>query len=172
MDSKANDRAPDHWSLYNDPTILQVTASAPEDGWIQVTLEVDPRDTQGVGICRKRLLSQDGGSGDESGAELAGLTLKLKLEEIPHLTAILNEIYRRHHVEAVGTLEFEPDFEFPRRERLPSGRTLKWPIGSRLEPERDPEDWKDRRALLCAFNVVADRLADDAEKLGLLRPIG
>jgi hypothetical protein len=37
---------------------------------------------------------------------------------------------------------------------------------------KGPEDWKDRRALLCAFKVVADKLAADVEQLGLLRPIG
>jgi hypothetical protein len=142
-----------------------------DDGWIQMTLEVDPEGTQGVGICGTRMLSQDVANGDESNEELASLSLQLKLEEIPQLIAILNEIYRRHHVEAVGKLEFEPDFEFPQRELLPSGLTLTWPIFSRLEPARDPEDWKDR-ALLCAFKALADKLADDVEQLGLLRPIG
>jgi hypothetical protein len=143
-----------------------------DDGWIQMTLEVDPEGTQGVGICGTRMLSQDVANGDESNEELASLSLPLKLEEIPHLIAILNEIYRRHHVEAVGRLEFEPDFESPQRELLPSGLTLTWPIFSRLEPARDPEDWKDRRALLCVFKVLADKLAADVEQLGLLRPIG
>jgi hypothetical protein len=102
----------------------------------------------------------------------SSLSLQLKLEEIPHSIAILNEIYRRHHVEAVAKLELQPDFEFPQRDLLSSGLTLTWPIGARLEPARNPEDWKDRRALLCAFKVVAVELAADVEQLGLLRPIG
>jgi len=172
MDTNANNSPPDRWSLYADPSIFRVTERMTEDGWIQVTLEGDPKDTQGVGISGTRLLSQDVANGDESNEELASLSLQLKLEEIPHLIAILNEIYRRHHVEAVAKLEFEPDFEFPQRELLSSGLTQTWPIGSRLEPARDPDDWKDRRALLCAFKEVADKLADDVEQLGLLRPIG
>jgi len=100
------------------------------------------------------------------------VTLDLKVEEIPYLIAILNETYRRHHEAGIASLEFEPDDEFPRRERLRSGQTLTWPIASRLEPEWDREAWQDRRALLEAYKVVADRLADDADKLGLLRPIG
>ena len=172
MDMKDSNSPPDRWSLYADSSIFQVATRATEDAWIQVTMQVDPNSTQGVGICGTRLLSQDVVNGDESNEELASLSLQLKLEEIPHLIAILNEIYRRHHVEAVGKLEFEPDFDFPQRERLSSGLTLTWPIGSRLEPARDPEEWKDRRALLCAFKVVADKLAEDVEQLGLLRPIG
>jgi hypothetical protein len=172
MDTNASNSPPARWSLYADPSIFQIAVRTTDDGWIQMTLEVDPESTQGVGICGTRLLSHDVANGDGSNKELASLSLQLKLEEIPHLIAILNEIYRRHHVEAVGKLEFEPDFEFPQRELLPSGLTLTWPILSRLEPARDPEDWKDRRALLCAFKVLADRLADDVEQLGLLRPIG
>jgi hypothetical protein len=169
MDTKASNSPTDRWSLYADPGIFQVAVRTTEDGWIQVTLDVDPKSTQGVGICGARL---DGANGDDCSEELASLSLQLKLEEIPHLIAILNEIYCRHHVEAVGKLEFEPDFEFPQREPLSSGLTLTWPVFSRLEPTRDPEDWKDRRAILCAFKVVADKLADDVEQLGLLRPIG
>ena len=172
MDTEPSSSPPDRWSLYADPSIFRVAVRTTDDGWIQMTLEVDPESTQGVGFCGTRLLSQDVANGNESNEELASLSLQLKLEEIPHLIAILNEIYRRHHVEAVGKLRFEPDFEFPQREPLSSGLTLTWPIFSRLEPARDPEDWKDRRALLCAFKVVADKLSDDVEQLGLLRPIG
>ena len=164
MDTKPSSRPPDGWSLYADPSIFQVAVRTTDDGWIQMTLEVDPEGTQGGGICGTRMLSQDVANGDGSNEELASLSLPLKLEEIPHLIAILNEIYRRHHVKAVGRLEFEPDFEFPQRELLPSGLTLTWPTFSRLEPARDPEDWKDRRALLCAFKVLADKLAADVEQ--------
>jgi len=123
MDTKPSSSPPDRWSLYADPSIFQVAVRTTDDGWIQMTLEVDPESTQGVGICGTRLLSQDVANGDESNKELASLSLQLKLEEIPHWIAILNEIYRRHHVEAVGKLKFEPDFEFPQREPLSSGLT-------------------------------------------------
>jgi len=98
--------------------------------------------------------------------------LDLRTEEIPYLIAILNEIYRRHHADAVASVDFEPDYEFPRRERLQTGQTLTWPIASRIEPERDEEAWKDRRATLEAYKVIADKLAEDVRGLGLLRPIG
>jgi hypothetical protein len=42
------------------------------------------------------MLSLDVANGDESNEELASLSLQVKLEEIPRLIAILNEIYRRH----------------------------------------------------------------------------
>lgn len=133
-------------------------------------METDPDNVQCIGVAGKPLSRQDFAAAGST--DLASLTLALKLDEIPHLVAILNEIYRRHHADAVSASEFEPDPEFPRRERLPSGQTLRWPIGSRLEPERDPEDGKDRRALLEAYKVVADQVADHMDKLGLLRPIG
>jgi len=170
METRSDNDRCEEWSLYDDPTILRVRASAPEEGWITLTLETHPDNVQCVGVAGKPLTRQDFAA--DGSTDLASLTLALKLEEIPHLFAILNEIYRRHHADAVSALEFEPDPEFPRRERLPSGQTLRWPIGSRLEPERDPEDWKDRRAFLEAYKVVADGLADDVDKLGLLRPIG
>jgi hypothetical protein len=102
-------------------------------------MEVDPKDVQGVGTSGKRLLSQDVPQGEPNDA-LASFSLLLKLEEIPHMIAILNEIYRQHHGEAIAALEFEPDFEFPRRDLLSSGQSLTWPIASRLEPARDAED--------------------------------
>jgi hypothetical protein len=157
MDIEPSGSPQEEWSLYANPAIFRVAASGSEDGWIHVTMEVRPGD-----VHSRRHDPDD---------EPASVSLQLKLEEIPRLIAILNEIYR-HHVEAVAALEFEPDFEFPRREPLPGGQTLTWPVASRLEPESDPEDWKDRRARLSAFKVVADSLADDFEKLGLLRPIG
>ncbi|HXC44692.1 MAG TPA: hypothetical protein VNY51_14375 [Candidatus Dormibacteraeota bacterium] len=170
MDMEASGSPKEGWSLYADPRIFRVAAGTPKDGWILVTLEIDPEEERGIGICGTRLLSQENPGGAE---EMAGLSLQLKLEEIPRLIAILNEVYRQHHSDAVAQLEFDPSFsEFPKREPLSDGRTLTWPIFSRLEPESDPEDWKDRRALLYAFKMVADKLADDAEKLGLLRPIG
>lgn len=162
--------SPEEWSLYTDPSILRVRAVAEAEGWISLTLETNPESVQRIGAPGRPLNRQD--FSPDGSTELASLTLDLKVEEIPHLVAILNETYRRHHAAGIASLEFEPDHEFPRREPLPSGQTLTWPIASRLEPARDPEGWKDRRALLEAYKVVADRLADDVEKLGLLGPIG
>jgi len=159
----------EEWSVYGDPRVLRVSATSGGDGWVILSLETDPDQVQSIGSPGKPLKCQE--FADE-GADLAALTLNLKLEEIPHLIGILNELYLRHYKEAVATLEFEENSEFPCRQSLPDGRSLKWPIGSRLEPERNFEDWKDRRATLEAYRVVASRLADDLEKLGLLRPIG
>jgi hypothetical protein len=170
METNRDGNSGDEWSLYTDPAILQVRAIGQLEGWISLTLETDPESVQRIGSAGRPLSCQD--FSPDGPTELASLTLDLRLEEIPHLIAILNEIYRRHHADGTSSLEFEPDYEFPRRERLRSGQTLTWPVGSRLEPERDPEAWKDRRALLEAYKIVADRLADDVEKLGLLRPIG
>jgi len=140
MDMEASGSPKEGWSLYADPRIFRVAAGTPKDGWILVTLEIDPEEERGIGICGTRLLSQENPGGAE---EMAGLSLQLKLEEIPRLIAILNEVYRQHHSDAVAQLEFDPSFsEFPKREPLSDGRTLTWPIFSRLEPESDPEDWK------------------------------
>lgn len=109
---------------------------------------------------------------DSTPDELASVSLDLKLEEIPRLIAVLNEIYRENHERAIASLEFDPIQQFDRREPLPDGKTLTWPIFSRLEPETELEDWKDRRAILEAYKVLADRLAEDMGKLGLLRAIG
>jgi len=49
MDTKASNSPPDRWSLYADPSIFQVAVRTTDDGWIQMTLEVDPErlgDTQ------------------------------------------------------------------------------------------------------------------------------
>jgi hypothetical protein len=170
METRSDNGRCEEWSLYDDPKILRVRASAPEEGWITLTLETHPDETQCVGVAGEPLSCQDFAA--DGSTDLASLTLALKLEEIPHLVAILNDIYLRHYADAVTSLEFEPDPEFPPRRSLPSGETIRWPIGSRLEPERDPECWKDRRAILEAYKVVADGLADDLDKLGLLRPIG
>lgn len=170
MEADADDSACKEWSLYADPTILRLSADVAEQGWVALTLETDPRNPQCVGTAGRPLDAQD--FAPEGATELASLTLCIRLEEIPHLIAILNEVYRRHYATALASLEFEPDFEFPQRERLPSRQTLTWPVASRLQPVRDLEDWKDRRALLSAFKVLADKLADDVDKLGLLRPIG
>ena len=170
METNKDGSACEEWSLYTDPSILHVKAVAQIEGWISLTLETDPESVQRIGVAGRPLNCQD--FSPDGSTELASLTLDLRVEEIPHLIGILNEIYLRHHAAGTASLEFEPDYEFPRRERLRSGQTLTWPIGSRLEPERDPEDWKDRHALLEAYKVVADRLAGDLDKLGLLRPIG
>lgn len=160
----------DEWSLYSDPSILKVRADPTHEGWIALTFEADPDGTYAIGSAGAPLNCQDFST--DGSPDLASLTLELKLEEIPRLIGILNDIYRRHHEIAVASLELGSDWEFPRRERLPDGRTLTWPIASRGEPETDAEDWKDRRALLCAFKELADRFADDLERLGALRPIG
>jgi hypothetical protein len=170
METKRDSSSHDEWNLYTDPAIFQVRATAEIEGWVLLTLETDPESVQRIGAAGTPLSRQD--FSPDGSTELASVTLDLRVEEIPHLIAILNEIYRRHHADGTASLEFEPDYEFPRRERLRSGQTLTWPVASRLEPERDPEAWKDRRALLEAYKVVADRLADDVDKLGLLRPIG
>jgi len=159
----------EEWSVYGDPTILRVRATSGGDGWIALTLKTDPDQIQSVGFPGEPLKCQD--FADE-GTDLAALTLNLKVEEIPHLIGILNELYRRYFAEAVASLEFEDDPDFPRREPLAGGQSLKWPIGPRTEPERDREDWKDRLAMLQDYRFVADKLADDLDKLGLLRPIG
>jgi hypothetical protein len=166
MDSNTNDER-DSWSVYADPRIFQVSASTPDHGWVEVGLQIDPEEEHCIAVAGTRLQAEDSGP-----ADLAGVALNLKLQEIPRLIAVLNEVYRKNHKDAVASLEFDPGWEFPRRENLVGGQTLTWPIFSRLEPESELEDWKDRRALLEAYKVVADRLADDMARLGLLRPIG
>jgi hypothetical protein len=174
METTGDNGRCEEWSLYDDPTILRVSVSALstsafDEGWISLTLETHPDNAQCIGVAGKPLNIQDFAA--DGSTDLASLTLELKLEEIPRLVAVLNEVYRKRHATAVTSLESGLDYG-PRWARLPSGQTIRWPIGSRLEPERDPEDLKDRRAILEAYKVVADGLADDLDKLGLLRPIG
>jgi len=172
MDTENGRSQQEAWSLYADTRIFRISASAPERGWITLTLEVDPEEERGIGSCGTPLQSEDASS-HHAPAALATLNLDLRLEEIPHVIAVLNEIYRKHHRHATESLELDKTGLWgSRREGLPYGRTLTWPLFSRLEPETLSEDWKDRLALLEAYKVVADRLSDDMDKLGFLRPIG
>jgi hypothetical protein len=131
METRGDNGRCEEWGLYDDPTILRVSASAPEGGWITLTLETDTEEVQPIGVAGEPLSCQDFAA--DGSTDLASLMLILKLEEIPHLVAILNEIYLRHHANAITSLEFEPDPEFPPRRSLPSGETIRWPIGSRLD---------------------------------------
>jgi hypothetical protein len=51
MDTKPSSSPPDRRSLYADPSIFQVAVRTTDDGWIQMTLEVNPEGTQGVAFA-------------------------------------------------------------------------------------------------------------------------
>jgi len=67
MDTKPSSSPPDRRSLYADPSIFQVAVRTTDDGWIQMTLEVDPEGTQGghlrntnafAGRCQRRRIQR------------------------------------------------------------------------------------------------------------------
>ena len=168
-DHSKHDQNSAQWSLYANPDLLRVATQKAEDkGWVIVTLESDPEDIE-VGTTDE--IQQMSAEPESDESKLYRLSLKLRLEEIPRLVAVLNEVYLNNHEEAVQTLAFDRTTEWGER-RVKSGRlSMTFPLGSRLEPESKREDWKDRIAVLQAYRVIGERLSDDAKKLGLLLPI-
>ena len=76
------------WSLYANPELLRVAAQRGEDkGWVIVALESDPEDIE-VGTTGIQEMNAEPES-DEP--KLHRLSLKLRLEEIPRLVAVLME---------------------------------------------------------------------------------
>jgi hypothetical protein len=157
------------WSIYANPELLRVSVQRAEDrGWIMVTLESEPEDVE-VGTTND--IPHVSAEAESEEPKLHKLSLKLRLEEIPRLVAVLNEVYLNNHEEAVQTIEFDDTEEWGER-RVKSGRlSVTFPLGSRIEPESKREDWKDRIAVLQAYKVFGERLSEDAKKLGLLLPI-
>jgi hypothetical protein len=115
------------WSLYANPELLCVRVQKGEDaGWVKVTLESEPELATDVGTTDGVRFVQEGVENDEP-SRLYRLSLSLKLEEIPRLVAVLNEIYLANHDEAVQTLEFGNSDDWGER-RMKSGHLSIVPV--------------------------------------------
>lgn len=165
-----NDQYSGEWSLYADPELFCIRAKTAEDaGWVDVTLESEPDLATDVATTDGIRFVEADDENDEP-SRLYRLSLCLKLEEIPRLVAVLNEIYLANHDRAVTTVEFDSSDDWGERRIKHGHLSYTFPLGSRFEPESKKEDWKDRIAVLQAYKIVGDRLRDDAKKLGLLQP--
>jgi hypothetical protein len=103
------------WSLYANPELFRIGAEAEEkgwQGWVRVTLETDPEDIEVAVTDEIEQVDAEPESGE---LKFHRLSLKLRLEEIPRLVAVLNEVYLNNHQEAVQTLEFDQTEEWGER---------------------------------------------------------
>lgn len=169
------------WDLYVQPGLLSVTAEIAKDdnAWVLLTVQTDNEEDDGVALLPEFVCPRCGGKagGRDDGysildCEPKRITLKLKVEELPRVVVALNELYRAITSKLVVLPEFDniEDWE-PREWR--AGRWLVIdPIRSRREPESRIEDFKERIAILRAFEIISARLSEDSQKVGLQRPIG
>jgi len=143
------------------------------------TLQTTTESEDGVAVSSDFICPECGYQAPESAyncalseTEMNAVTLKLKVEELPRLVAVLNEAYRSITSRTTVIPEFDTLGEWEGREWGNENLTVFEPLFSRREPESRREDLKDRIAVLRAYEVISTRLSDDSGKIGLLQPIG
>lgn len=170
------------WNLYVKPDLLSITgASAKDDSeWVLLTVRTGWEEQDGVALlpdfvcpaCGHHAEHQEDGR-CISEAETRKITLKLKIEELPRVIAVLNELYRAVTSKLMVIPEFDKSGEWHSPEWQQSKNPyLAEPLEARREPEANREDWEDRIAVLRGYEVISQHLSDQARKIGLLQPIG
>ena len=178
--SSLDDNGKSTWDLYVLPGLLSVTAEIAKDDheWVLLTVQTDNEEGDGVALLPEFVCP---GCGSKAGGRVDGysildcepkkITLKLKIEELPRVVVVLNELYRVITSKLVVLPEFDNIDDWEPREWREGGLVID-PIRSRREPESRIEDFKERIAILRAFEIISARLSDDSQKVGLVRPIG
>lgn len=155
------------WEIYDSSGLLTVRAKIIEEGFIRIQLETDG--AYGVAAIEDRCWEFSDVLADGS-IELESAALLLRLEEIPHLIAILNEVFRAHYPNALREISGSVNAEADQDDGEFADVTSIW---SRGEPAPTRvEDREDRLAVLAAFKTFSDNVSEVAEAVGILRPIG
>ena len=162
------------------PVFLSVTAQIAKDDneWVLLTMQTDDEEEDGVAFQPEFVCPECGHQASDccdgrsiSESESKKITLKLKIEELPRFVVVLNEMYRAITSKLMVLPEFDRLQDWDPREWREGRWLIIDPIRSRREPESRIEDFKERIAILRAFEIISARLSEDSQKVGLW-PIG